>query len=278
MAHVIQMPIASNPPAIERNNYPVTQLNPQAKENIFIGRRVSEISDLSEYKNIAISTLALGAIFLVGSIIAFSLGQEGLSSAFTFTGLSCGVGGSFYFVVRHFLNPVAKLESTREKMRCLPLEKILEKSLDEIEGLDLLKKAVEDKSTNPKDKVKTYTCLRQLKRNLENLKLAKRRFDENIHTQYSTRLRVLESWKEHEIRGIYQDNPRMAPQVIEADVKEVNRLFNENIENWQVWRSESLNRNNEQYRNAVDQLELQYQGVFRTLGVKTGFSRLAFWK
>lgn len=276
MAHVIQRPVVNNPPNLQRYVFPRAALNPDAKENIFPGKKVCEITDLSEYKNYALATLAIGLIFLVGSITAFSLGQIALSTAFTYTALSCGMAGSLYFIVKHLFNPLSSLESQREKMRFLPLEKVLDKSLETVEGLDLLKKAIEDKSTNPKDKAKTYIVLRQLKRAYENLKVQKKQFEENVSYQYSARVENLKIWKDQETKAIYVENPRMAAQVIEADLREVNRLYNESIENWLTWKRDSLNSINEQYNAGMNQLESQYQALLGHLGEKKGF--FAFWK
>ncbi len=277
MAHIILRPVVNNPPNIVGFNYPITQLNPQARENIFIGRKIHDILDYKKYKNLAITAVALGCIFLVGSMIAMSFSQLTLSSVLTYGGLTSATAGSGYLVMTHFLNPLTKIESQREKMRFLPLERVLVKSLEDIEGYDLLKRAIEDKTSDPKEKVKTYSCLRQIKRNLENLNLLKKRYEKNVQAQYLTRVENLKLWKGQELRAIYAANPRLPAQVIESDIAEVDRLYNEALEDWQDWKKESNGAINEQYRTAVDQLELQYRSVLGKLGEKP-ISRWFFWR
>jgi hypothetical protein len=265
--HVIQRPLALNPPNINVFIYPQPQINLKSNDNILIGKKVCEITDCSENKVNAIKVIGLGCLLLVASIIAASLGQVVLSSVFTFAGLTSATAGSGYLLLLKFFDPVKKLEAQREKMRSLPLESILAKDLADIEGLDLLKKAIEDKTSDPKEKIRAYACLRQLKAAFENLKVIKNAHENNIEARFQDRINYLNQWKDHEIREIYAAGVQV-PQVLETDKADVRRLHDESKFTWENWKRDAKIAVDTQYRDAVNNLGLKYQKIIDDLGKK----------
>jgi len=272
MANIIQRPNINNPPAIDAYNYPMQRLNPKAKENIFVGNKMFAINDYSQHKNLAIAAIAISGILFFGGALSFGMSSFLVGKILTYGGLTLGSLAATYFVFIKFLNPHAKIEFQRERFRFMPLAKVLEKSLEDIEGYDLLKRAIEDKSLDPKEKTKTYICLRQLKRNLEAVELRKRQYETNVNGEFHRIGRDLRIYKDEQTRRIYanRDVPR---QVTEADIREVERLYSEHLNAWQNWQRQSLNRINEQFINSNNDLEGQYRGLLGNLGKRSWLYR-----
>lgn len=268
---------ALNPLAVQKYKYPISSLNPDAGENIAVGKKIHTLPDYDKYKNSALASLAIGTIFVVGALVAFSTGQLALSAAFNYTGLALAMTGAIYFVFRHFFNPYSKIEAQREKMRTFPLDRILEDSLENIEGYDLLKKAIEDKTQDPQDKIKVYLVLRQLKRNCENIDSLKKHYEHEVETRYLEAMEELQEKKDENMKTFCARHPQAASQQIQTEMRVIDRSYKMPLEKWQIWKKDSMSAIRENHDDVIDRLEREYQKRLNDLGKKSSLFDFKFW-
>lgn len=256
----------NNLPALQKYTFPISSLSPDTKENIVIGKKIHNLTDFDKYKHIALAALAIGTIFLVGSMFAFSTGLLGLSTGCNYAGLALAMTGSIYFVVRHFFNPYSKIDAKREKIRSFPLERVLEDSLENIEGYDLLKKAIEDKTQDPQLKTKFYLTLRKLKRNWENIASLKKRFEQDVEKRYLETQEDFEQKKDRDIKAFCLIHPNASSQQVQTEIRVITREYKKALENWQGWKKDSMADIKEGNKTAVDKLEVEYKKKLDGLG------------
>jgi hypothetical protein len=265
---------------ISNKSFIVKKETTNSKDTLVIGKNEKKYTDLSEYKNLALSALALGAILIVGSILAFSLGQLTLSSIFTYTSLSSASLGSIFFIVKHFFTPLKYLEWQRKKIKNLSFREILKEDFKKIESLDLLKNICVEKSLNSNQKTNLYLNLRNLKRTFEELKLLKIKYLKNLKNEYLQKMDDLDRWKINEINKIYMQKSSKDKNIMKFDLDEIDRVYLEKKDQLNSLKNQIKKGIEDNYASAIDQLEVDYQKSLNSSNwvSKSVFSNLAFWK
>jgi hypothetical protein len=272
------MAILLNPLNRGEYNYPDLRLNPNVRENIFMGRKLHTLNDYEEQNYFAITALAVGVLCIVGAIMSLSLMQPFLASALTYTGIGLSLLSAVYFVAIRFLNSKDKVEREKQRMEYKTLEEVLKTSQEDIEGFNLFEKIFERRiiDLNPKtreEKVRKFiVCLRQIREHSRILNNMKRNYEETIRGQYLNARHDLRLRQDEQITAIKRNGgiPRQAKN---AEIREVNRLCMQTFGNLQTWQRESFDRANENYRSSLDNMERQYRNLISNLGKKSRVSR-----
>ena len=258
-------------PIIHNSSYPIRTLNPKAKGNIVIGKKSSLDKDYKEHRNMAIAAIASAAIMFVAATVASFVAFPFLVSAFSTSALLLSAGGSAYFVTTKLLDPRAKIEDLKDHFRDALLQNILKKNSDEIEGYDLLQKAIEDRTDDPKKKEIVYSCVRQLRRNYQQIQQAKVSDYQKVETVYKNYFDNLLRAKNGKIRDIYDSGD--SDDVKRSRVSDVKSFYRQKVSRADGAKSESIENIQEQYRDAINGLEKQYEKLLNGLGSKTGWPR-----
>ncbi|NGX41101.1 MAG: hypothetical protein KR126chlam4_00937 [Candidatus Anoxychlamydiales bacterium] len=255
------IPLGIDPPDLREYNFPTSKLDPKATEQLLIGKKVSLLKNLDERKNVAIASIATAAILLVGGLIATFMVSSILGSIMIIPSILLGTSGSMFFVMKKYLDPKQKIEFDKDELRFAIFEKVLQYDTDRLEGYDLLQKAIEDRSKEPKDKEKVYIALRQLKRHLSKANVQKIQFEKGIEKEYQETLKRLEADKNYRIGTL-----RLSGAAIDAQVFQINKEFNDKLIPWNKWKKTSLKTIVDQYKIAIDCLNLQYDKLLDNLG------------
>lgn len=258
-------------PVIKNSSYPIVSLNPKAKENIIIGKKLSLDKDYKEHRNMAIAAIASAAIMFVAATVASFVAFPFLVSAFSTSALLLSAGGMAYFVTTKLLDPRARIEDIKDQFRDALLQNVLKKNSDEIEGYDLLQKAIEDRTDDPKKKEIVYSCVRQLRRNYQQIQHVKVSDYQNVETLYKNYFDNLLRAKNRKIRDIYRSGD--TDDVKRSKVSDVKSFYRDKVYQADVVKSGSIENIQEKYRDAINGLEKQYEKLLNGLGSKTGWPR-----
>ncbi len=265
-------PVRIDTPNIETYKFPKVKLDLKAKEQLLIGKRVSLLKNLDEKQNLAIASLATSAILLVGGLIAAFMVSSVLGSIMIFPSILLGTAGSLFFVMKKYLDPKQKIESDKDALRFAIFEKVMQYDTDQLEGYDLLQKAIEDRSKNPEDKKMVYIAVRQLKRHVNKLIFKKRQFENEIEKKYRNfleRLQVDKNSKIANLRGVFGLATR------EAQIFQINKEFDDRLKVLNGWKERSNQKLTQEYKTAIEDLNLRYDSILSNLGELKG---LAYYK
>lgn len=250
-------------PSVEKYDFPSGKLDPKSKELVLIGKRVSLLRNIDEHKNVAIASLATAAIFLVGGIILSYMANPVLGSLMISTAVVLGTAGSLFFVIKKYLDPKLKIESDKDELRFALFQKLLRYDSENLEGFDLLEKAILDRSSNPEDKEKVYICVRQLKRQLEKINEQKKQHEEGIESQYNKAVERLEAIRDLKIRNIL---PTSVDGERTFQIAQIQRDFQKEMTQFKEWKKRAIEVLDKQYKEAVNGLDLQYDILLKNLG------------
>lgn len=259
-------------PQLRDFRFPIGELNPHARENVVIGKKASPDKDFKENKNMAIAAIASAAIMLVAATVSSSLALPFLITAFSTSALVLAALGGVYFVTMRLLDPKEKNEHLKEQFRDAFLQRVLKKSNSELENYDLLERAIEDRTADPRAKEMVYLCLRQLRRNNhqlqqtreEHCQLVNRAFNNYFADAYDARRRII---------GVIEHTRRATHHWKAAQRQGTERAYAQSLKNADKEKNIAMQRVDDAYNNAVNALEKRYQNLLNGCGPKHGFGR-----